>query len=478
VVTALTARIAILAAATPGKHPLQAEGKDEAGAVIRAPLAASEQAYAEAVATLAERFHADAHHTIRQSVADALYNLAIHQRERLHLDESLANYGLLLHFFAEDHHSEIEQAVASSYLNRAYVLTLLLDRHAEALADYDALLARFANASSAKMRDTLAKTAASRLSCLNRMLRKGIAVNYGDQYEDLTPEERDATIATVNRANAHSDAGEHRQAIEIYDQVLAERGESLHPEWRRQCLDVMVRKAYSLAQLQQREAALAVNEEVIARYGSDLSMTAEKDVALAMSNKAVNLRKLGRHDEELPVYGQIIERWQNSNVAYLRERVANALFNKASLLEELDTEQSLALYRRAANQYMDADHLSIRLEAVRSALNAAVLLRKKGRYAEAVKACEELIEVCNQETDLRLLPQRIKAQVCAARCYGSAGMPERAVVAYKQLLALPDDLVAAPLRRTLRNELHVLRPPHNSVLVTMSLALKRWLRRK
>ena len=63
------------------------------------------------------------------------------------------------------------------------------------LVAYDALIARFANATSADMRDTLAKAAASRLTCLNRLQRQGVAVDYGAQYEDLSLAERFGTLS-------------------------------------------------------------------------------------------------------------------------------------------------------------------------------------------------------------------------------------------------------------------------------------------
>jgi hypothetical protein len=202
VANAMDMRADLLAGSTPDKHPLEDKGKDEAGNLIRVPLAPSEQAYADAVSDLAQRFSDDAHLPIRVIVVTALYNLALHQKGRLHIDEARENYGLALQYFAADTDPRIEGIVASTYLNRAYLLLNLEGRNADALADYDAMLARFANATSAKMRDTLARAAASRLTCLNRMQREGHAVNYGDQYEDVTQEQRDALTATVNRGIA------------------------------------------------------------------------------------------------------------------------------------------------------------------------------------------------------------------------------------------------------------------------------------
>lgn len=414
------------------------------------------QACARAVYALDERFHADADASIRALVADALYTHACRQRDRQHLDEAVASYDLLLDHFAADTESAIEPRVASAYLNKAYLLLNELDRPDEALPLYDALMARFASATDPKLRDTLAKGAASRLTCLNRLQRRGVAVNYGDQYEDLSPEQRDAIIGMLDRADASRDADKHRDAISLYDQVLTQHVESLHPELRRLCRKAMTNKAFCLARLSQREASLAVNNEVIVRYGDDLSTTAEKDVALAMSNKAVDLDKLGRHDEELQVYTQIIERWQHSDVAYLRLRVASAMFGRACTLADRDPEAALAGYRGILDRYLVAEEANVRLQAARSAVNLGVLLRKLGRHADALDPCERLLQACGHETDEQINAQLIKARISLARTYAPAGDPEKARATYRELLALPPPRLSDTQRKELDNELRAL----------------------
>ncbi|NML31844.1 hypothetical protein [Paraburkholderia antibiotica] len=259
VARAMNLRIDILADATPPSHDGTPLGQS--------PLEPSEQAYAQAVHALDQRFHADADGAIRAMVAEALYHLAVHQRERSHTDEAIASYDLLLSRFAADTETAIEPCVASAYLNKAYLLLDGLDRPDAALPVYDALMARFANATSTRLRDSLAKGAASRLTCLTRLQGRGVAVNYGEQYEDLTLAQHDAIIETLDHADALRDEDKYREAIAQYDQVLAQHVESLHPELRRLCLKALVSKAFCFACLNQREASLATNHEAIVRYG-------------------------------------------------------------------------------------------------------------------------------------------------------------------------------------------------------------------
>jgi tetratricopeptide (TPR) repeat protein len=474
---AMDMRVDILAKSTPGKHPQQDKGKNEAGDTIRMPLTPAEQAYADAVLALARRFNADTHVPIRVTVATALYNLGLHQRERLHIDEALSNYGLVLQYFAADTDPRIESIVASSYLNRAYVLLNVEGRNADALADYDAMLARFSNATSAKMRDTLARAGASRLTCLNRMQREGQAVNYGDQYEEVTAEQRDALTAIIDRGIALGKVKKYREAIAAYDEVLSQHVESLHPELRRQCCDALARKAYNLGQWGKTEAALATNNEVIARYGNDLSTSIEKNVAYAMSNKTWNLDALERNDEKLQVYDQIIERWQHSNLEYFRRRVAAALFSKGCALEDDHKEQALAVYTRCVNDYLRDEEFPIRLDAAKSTVNLAALLRTMKRYAESIPPCEEMVQACGEDTDKDMRSMVVKARTCLARSHAATGDTEKAVEVYTQLLAAPADVLDTSMRNKLRGELLPLQRS-GGVLGAIGGALKGLMRGK
>ncbi|WP_175927499.1 hypothetical protein [Burkholderia cepacia] len=448
VARAMDLRIDILADAVPPK----AEGASPEKALPEP----AEHAYARAVHALDERFHADTDGSIRSLVADALYLLACHQRERLWLDEAIASYDLLLDRFAADTEPAIEPRVASAYLNKAYLLLNELDRPGDALPLYDALMARFASATDSRLRDTLAKGAASRLTCINRLRDGGASVDYGDQYEDLTPEQRGAISDTLDRADGLRDEEKYRDAIALYDQMLTQHVESLHPELRRQCRKAMTNKAFCLARLSQREASLAVNDEVIARYGDDLSTTAEKDVALAMSNRAIDLNRLGRHDEELQTHTQIIERWRHADVAYLRLRVAAAMYGKAFTLADRDPGAAEAGYREVLNLHLGAGEANVRLQAAMSAVGLGILLRKLGRHADALHPCERLLQACGDETDAQIKAQLTRARISLARSYAPAGEPDKAEAMYRELLALPPQQLSDAQRTELTNELRAL----------------------
>ena len=447
---------------SPKAHPQQS-GKDASGARIEGVVTDAQLRYAEAVAALFERFATDAAAEVRVIVAHAQYQLAIHWRECLQFQRADDAYAVYLQAFAADREPRIEELTAAAYLNHAYLLMMLMDREADALPVYDALIARFANATSADMRDTLAKAAASRLTCQNRLQRQGVAVNYGDQYEDLSLAQRDAIGATIERGRVLAVEGKHREAIACYDEVLNAHVESLHPELRRQCLDAMVRKGYSLGTLAQREAALAVNDEIIARYGDDLSTEVEEDVALAMSNRAVQLDKLGRRDEELQTYDRIIDRWRGSAVAYLKQRVAVARYCKAMTIADTDLDGALALYQQVIDTCLRAPEVAIRLQAAKSTVNRSYRLRNAGRYDEAVACAETLLQACGEETDKDIAEQVVKVRIGLARACGKTGQTARQVETLEALLALPPTALDATVRTELLAEYRQAKPTSTAI---------------
>ncbi|MDP9900341.1 tetratricopeptide repeat protein [Variovorax ginsengisoli] len=472
VALAMDLRVDLWKDQAPPAHPQQS-GKDETGAAIAVEVTPAELQRAEAVEALTRRFAADASPDIRAIVAHALYALAVDWREHLHFQRAIDTYADYLQRFAADTSASIETITASAYLNQAYVLMMLLDRDAEALPLYDALVARFAHATSAEMRDTLARAGASRLTCLNRLQRQGVAVSYGDHCEDLSLAQRDAIQATIERGRVLSVAGKEREAIACYDEVLGAHVESLHPELRRQCLDAMVRKAYSLSRLSQREAALAVNDEVIARYGDELSTSAEEDVALAMSNRAVQLDALGRREEELQTYDLIIARWRDSSVPYLRQRVASARYCKALTLSDTDLKTALAIYQHVMDTCLNAREAAIRLEGAKSAANRSFRLRSAGRYDEALACSQALLQACGEETDVAIAAQCVKVRIGMARTYGKTGQVARQAEMLQALLALPPTALTDAQRSELQAEYRLLAPVATP-LGKAAHALGRW----
>ncbi|CAB5513052.1 hypothetical protein LMG26857_02324 [Achromobacter anxifer] len=421
----------------PPKHA-HPSGKNDNDEPIPVPdVTEAERRRAAVGDSLLERFGDDEDTAVRLSVLDALYDLAVSQRERLHFEEAVQTYQKLLRKFAADKTEAIESRVASSYLNLAYLQMQLLERNEEALKTYDALLAHCGSSTRPIARDTVARANASRLTCLNRLQGQGVAVDYGAQYEPVAPQRLQEMKAVVAEGRKLQDQENYGDAIARYEQVASAHVESLHPELRAICLDALVNKGFCLARLGQREAAIVVNDEIVARYSDDMNLSFDKDVALALSNKAVQLDKLGRHEEELAVYDEIIRRWEGNTLSYLRLRVARAMWSKALTLAERDVAGAEAQYRRVVHNYLDDGEPDVRLEAVKACVNLGALLRKQGRYAEVIPWLEEKLQQLGDENAPGFAVQINWMRLQLARSYGKVGASKQQLALYEQLILLP-----------------------------------------
>jgi len=446
----LDTRAHLWAIQAPPVPDAPAEGEDPPAEVSE--LTPAEDHCARAVAAMAERFGADRSPRIRQRLAYRLYNLAVHQRERLHFEAARASNQRRIDLFLDDEDPEIVFRTASAGLNLGYLLMMLMGREEEALPVYDRMLERFGARTEPRLREVMAKLSASRLTCLNRLQRRGAEVSYGDAVEDLPLERRDALWARIDAARAHHGTKQYRQAVDIYDGILREHVASAHPELRRLCLDAMVNKGFCLGRLGQGEQALAVYGEVVERYGHESNTSAEKDVALALANSAVELDRLGRHDEEVAVYDRIVERWRDTTVDDLRMRVARALHAKGLTLADSDAAAAEAAYRETLARYLHAPEVAVRLPAAKAAVDLGVLLRRTGRAAEAASTCQGTLAQLAHETHPDFAEQLEKLRVQVARGHREAGQRDAAIAAYQALLDLPPKTLSETLLVALRRE--------------------------
>lgn len=454
-----------------------AEQGTDAGAegepVASRPVTPQMRRYAEAVDLLVRYFADDEDDEIRELVADALQALAGQQRQRLHLEEAVASYRRFIGIFDADSHPPIEMILAVVRMNLGYILMVLLCRHADAMEVYDEAMARHQNATSAQVRDVLARIASSRHACLNAMLELDGEVSYGDQYGDLSLAERQRLESLLDRAIERERLTDFRGAVGLYDQILEHVG-SLHPELRRRSLDALVRKGYCLGRLGQYEAALRVNREAVARYGTDLPIDLQKDVALALSNVARNLDRLGRHEEEIHTYDEILRRWPDPSVDYLKERVAAARFARAVTLAELGrVKEAEAAYLDCVSRDLTSTQTDVRAKGASAGLNLGYLLARHGRFRDAEDILGRVLGWCPPDGELELRQLRARAQLALARSYASRGNQAAAVAAYQEALAAGPDALSEATRAAARNELSKLRPDQG--VTGFVDTLKRWI---
>lgn len=436
------------------------QGEGEAQDIAELAWTHEETQYAQLVEQFAAAFIEEKDEYTRRAVANELYSLGVSQRERRHLNAAVQTYKRLLAAFADD--AYLSQEIVSTYLNLGYLLFKLLGQPEEALLVYNELFARFKHSLNPRLRDSLAKASASRTHCIGTLRDAGKEVSYGEQYETLTTEQVDAIRDKRRQALSLAEAGKRQEAIALFDEVLKQYDQSIHPDLRMRCCDMLLHKALQLSKLLNHKAALATYELLIARYGDELDTTVQKDVALAMANKAWQLDRLGRTDEELVAYDDIIKRYASNNLPYMQERVVKAQLSKAITLTESGEDKKIdiakTLYRSISARWLTDGPAPCRLEATKASNNLALLLRKDSQFDEAVNLYESVLQTYSNTGDDELHKQCVNSRVGLARCYGKVGKLEQQKDFYRTLLALPQSDLTPALRTALTQEFFKIEP--------------------
>jgi tetratricopeptide (TPR) repeat protein len=385
---------------------------------------------AELVGWLLERYGRDASSQVRRMAVVRAYDWAVGLRDQGDGNAALAACDRLLGTFGRDTDAVVQRTVASTLLNKGFVLLEQLGRPDDALAVYEKLMTALHDAATPERQDTLAKATAGRLACVKR-LRKAGPADAGELSIELRDEVRDK----VRQGRKHGDAGESREAIALFDEVLGAHGASLHPELRRQCARALVHKAFCLIALAQFGEVLAAADAMDARYGADASTEMQEQVALSLQYKSTALDRLGRSEEEMRVHDEIVARWGNSELPDLRARVAGALFRKgASLRHAGRLGEAVACYDEVIARTAVARENALQLWAARSMINKAKALDKMGDPVGQAKAYRVLIARFGESGDAALRERVANACEWLAEAEGRQGRVEAQRAALEQAL--------------------------------------------
>jgi len=455
--SALSTRVDILHNATP---PPTSTASAVGGAPVPADsphsdalaLDIHESAYAAAVADLTSRFAHDPNDAIRTRVASQVFDLAHHQRTRNHFTEAEATYRVLVNEFADDTDALIRDTiVAPAELNLGFLLLSLLGRPADAVAVYDAALARIGDTTSPRLRALVAKLNSSRATAITLLHDSGLSVT--DLEEDtLGAEAREDIRRRVLQANALTDAGDFAAAVEIYRAVIAEHPHPTGPDLRRRICDVMVRMGHCLNRLTDWLDSVAFHHRFLDEFGTDVNMTIEKDVALGLSNLATALDRLGRHEEEIDAYERILRRWADSDVPYLRDRCARASWRKGATEYDLGRTQDAEQTYTAGARYLRDESVDTRIEAAKSGVNLSVLQRKLNRPDDAVRSARVVVDALSSVTASAAREQLAKAYLALARAQAEHGDVDDACTSYEWLLGEGAPHISVQLRATVNEE--------------------------
>lgn len=309
-------------------------------------------------------------------------------------EEKLRGYELA----AKSPYQSDRSMVAKSLLNQGFTLNAL-ERSDEAIAVYDALLARFADSTEPEIRESLAKA----------LLNKG------------------ATLHAWGRSE---------EAIAIYDALLARFADATEPALREQLAKAIFNKGNTLGALERSDEAIAAYDALLARFADATEPALREALVKAMFNKGVTLGALGRSDQEIVVYGTLLARFADATEPTLREPLARAMFNNGVTLNALGrSDEAIAVYDALLARFADATEPALRELFAMTMFNKGVTLNERGRSDEAIAVFDALLARFAEATEPALRKQFARAMANKGGTLGELGRRDEAIAVFDALLA-------------------------------------------
>jgi len=370
----------------------------------------------------------------RNLAARALMGKAFLLFELKRHEEEITLYDLITERFEGD--PDMQEFIARALFERAIALGCL-GRREDEIAQYAALAHRFENAEDPTLRLFAAKARVNRGCTLHAMgLREealGVLNPLAAAFEDA-PYLLDQTARALGeKASILDSLGRHEEELKAYDELITRLGDPLEASLARRVAFAYSDKAITLRSLNRLEEAMATLNTVIDRFGDDTRTDLADPLAAILREKSGLLDHTGRHEEELQVYGRLLalyeqmkedtprlsqalwaraltlrqlgrfveaeqalaeiaDRFASSETAVTRSKAPAALLEIGILQRNQNRlEEAEAIHRKALVFLEDADP-EVRLEAAKSAVNLANILRRQDRDEEALAFTEAFLQ--------------------------------------------------------------------------------------
>jgi tetratricopeptide (TPR) repeat protein len=138
--------------------------------------------------------------------------------------------------------------------------------------------------------------------------------------------------------------------------------------------------------------AIAACDDFVARFDSASTWQVQTLVASALLQKAAFLSKYENYEEAVQVYEQVVTHFAKAGEPSLRERVRDALDSKRDALRMLPRCRAklIAAHDELLGHYEEAPGKGLERKIAAVTLDKAILLRLEGRWAPAIRLCDEV----------------------------------------------------------------------------------------
>ena len=205
--------------------------------------------------------------------------------------------------------------------------------------------------------------------------------------------------ALFNQAVELTRAGQHKYALNGYDQTIARFASNDTPEFAELAAAALLNKGVTLGMLGRDHDELAVYDEILQHFGGSDAPKLMDGVAKALLNKGVTLGKLGKDHEEMEAYDEIIWRFGDSDAPSLQESVTKALVIKAQVATDHgQPNTTLAICNDILGRISPPNPIAVIALWLRSEALALI-----GQHTDALCALETAYEALDPN-DSKLIP--------------------------------------------------------------------------
>ncbi|CAE7792238.1 NPHP3 [Symbiodinium sp. CCMP2592] len=240
-------------------------------------------------------------------------------------------------------------------------------------------------------------------------------------------------------AEEFSRLGNHQEALQMFQEILAARTEVLgasHPD----TLVAQGDMAFTLSSLGRQEEGLQMDQEVLAARTETLGARHPRTLT-AQGNMAVNLRSLARHEEALQMNREVLAA-RIATLGARHPRTLTAQGNMAVIFAELGRhEEALQMNQEvlaARTETLGARHPY----TLTAQTNMAVIFAELGRHEEALQMNQEVLRARTETLGARH-PYTLTTQTNMAVIFAELGRHEEALQMEQEILVARTEVLGA-----------------------------------
>lgn len=313
------------------------------------------------------------------------------------IDEAILGYDNALSQF-DPSGSDDQDWALGAFVNKSAAL-LRMKRYEEAIAMCDSAFQFFGQRADPGFADQLGRLSLNRGAALSALDRTQEALQAYDEGIAKVAQaqggdwEQSMAFALKDKAEALVKASERGSAVATLDHLLSFLG--TREEFQAIAVDVLMRKATLLLDMDQTMESLAVCQEVITRFGHSSDPAVRAGAGVAFMNETSLLRRLDRPDEVIAVADDCLLRYGRApGNLELQAAVCGILVNKAGALAELDRyEEALAVCEQAFQWFHEATDVKLCARLGATLLQKSALLNQLGHKSASLEALDQIVNM-------------------------------------------------------------------------------------